>query len=142
MILAGGSVNNVTGSHVARIYQEGTTKKLHKYDGAFYSKISLNSGGESTLNITADNEGLDSELHLTINGGTININLQDDGINTNEDGVSVTTINGGTLTINGGLGSEGDGIDSNGFLVINGGTVWTPTSPGQKQRSFWPGGMD
>ena len=125
VILAEGSVNNVTGSHVARIYKEGTTKKLHKYDGAFYSKMSMNISGEGTLNITADNEGLDTELHLTINGGVININSQDDGINTNEDGVSVTTINGGTMTIQGGLGSEGDGIDSNGFLVINGGTVWT-----------------
>ena len=35
VILAAGSENNITGSHVARIYKEGTTKKLHKYDGAF-----------------------------------------------------------------------------------------------------------
>ena len=53
------------------------------------------------LNINADNEGLDTELHLTINGGNINIVAHDDGINTNEDGVSVTTINGGTLHIRG-----------------------------------------
>ncbi len=130
VLLAPGSVNHVTGSHVARIYKEGTTKKLHKYDGAFYSKMSMNVGGENgvdsgELYITADNEGLDSELHLTINGGSIYIESQDDGINTNEDGVSVTTVNGGTLHISAGLGAEGDGIDSNGYLVINGGTVWT-----------------
>lgn len=137
VIVAAGSENHITGSHVARIYKEGTTKKLHKYDGAFYSRMSMNingDGGDDTgvLNITADNEGLDSELHLTINGGTINIQAQDDGINTNEDGVSVTTVNGGFLTVNGGLGAEGDGIDSNGYLVINGGTIWTmsnETSP-------------
>ena len=35
VILADGSVNNISGSYVARIYKEGTTKKLHKYDGAF-----------------------------------------------------------------------------------------------------------
>ncbi len=114
---------------MARIYKEGTTKKLHKYDGAFYSKMSMNVDGESegdgVLNITGENEGLDTELHLTINGGDINIHPQNDGINTNEDGVSVTTVNGGTLSINAGLGAEGDGIDSNGFLVINGGTVTT-----------------
>lgn len=122
-------MNNISGSYVARIYKEGTTKKLHKYDGAFYSKMSMNIGGESegdgVLNITGENEGLDTELHLTINGGVINIQAQDDGINVNEDGVSVVTVNGGTLQINAGLGAEGDGIDSNGFLVINGGNVYT-----------------
>ena len=80
--------------------------------------------GYGVLNITGDNEGLDTELHLTINGGVINIDAANDGINTNEDNVSVTTINGGTLNIDAGLGSEGDGIDSNGWLVINGGSVF------------------
>lgn len=138
VIIADGTENNVTGSYVARIYksvelnEEGTevvsNKKLHKYDGAFYSKMSMNVDGQEEgtgiLNIKAENEGLDSELHLTINGGNINIVAGNDGINTNEDNVSVTTVNGGTLKIlvDGGTG-EGDGIDSNGWLVINGGTV-------------------
>lgn len=138
VIIADDTVNNVSGSHVARIYksyelsEDGTevvdNKKLHKYDAAFYSKRTMNVyGGEKgtgILNIVADNEGLDSELHLTINGGIINIESGNDGINTNEDEVSVTTINGGTLNIlvTGSTG-EGDGIDSNGWLVINGGTV-------------------
>lgn len=142
VVLAAGSENNVSGSHVARIYREGTTKKLHKYDGAFYSRMSMNLFGDNgddsgMLNIVADNEGLDSELHLSINGGTISIKAQDDGINTNEDGVSVTTINGGTLTINAGLGAEGDGIDSNGYLVINGGNVYTMSN-----ESSPDGGID
>ena len=127
VVLADGSVNTVQGSYVARIYEEGTTDKLHKYDGAFYSKMSMNIGGEAEgtgeFHITADNEGLDSELHLTINGGKISIEAQNDGINTNEDGVSVTTLNGGSLYISAGLGAEGDGIDSNGYLVINGGKL-------------------
>ena len=124
VILADGSINNIVGSHVAKIYKPGTDKKLHKYDAAFYSKMSMNVGGEGCLNITADNEGLDSELHLTINGGEICIESGNDGINTNADGISVTTINGGKLriTVTGSTG-EGDGIDSNGWLVINGGTV-------------------
>ena len=129
VIIADGSENHFTGSYVAKIYKEGTDKKLHKYDGAFYSKMSMNVFGETEgtgkLYIAAENEGLDSELHLTINGGSIDIQADNDGINTNEDGVSVTTINGGYLTINAGLGAEGDGIDSNGYLVINGGTVTT-----------------
>ena len=140
VILADGTVNNIAGSYVARIYkpdsvelsEDGSevvdSKKLHKYDGAFYSKMSMNVDGEAegtgVLNIFAENEGLDSELHLTVNGGVINILSGNDGINTNEDGVSVTTVNGGTMTIEvDGATGEGDGIDSNGWLVINGGTV-------------------
>lgn len=80
--------------------------------------------GTGELDITSTtHEGLDSEMHLTINGGTIRITAQNDGINTNGDMVSVTTVNGGDLYINAGLGGEGDGIDSNGWLVINGGTI-------------------
>lgn len=138
VIIADDSQNNIAGSYVARIYksielsEDGTevvdSKKLHKYDAAFYSKMSMNLfGGErgtGTLYISAENEGLDTELHLTINGGNINITSGNDGINTNEDGVSVTTINGGSLLINvSGTTGEGDGIDSNGWLIINGGQV-------------------
>lgn len=140
VIIPDGTVNTVNGSYVERIYKPDSVvlneektevedaKKLHKYDGAFYSKMSMNvSGGKEgsgVLNINAENEGLDSELHLTVNGGNINIRSGNDGINTNEDGVSVTTVNGGSLniTVTGETG-EGDGIDSNGWLVINGGTV-------------------
>ena len=138
LVIADGSKNTVNGAYVARIYKSCTlsadgmevidSKKLHKYDGAVYSKMSMNVSGETdgsgALHINAENEGLDSELHLTINGGAINIVSGNDGINTNEDGVSVTTINGGAVNIRvTGETGEGDGIDSNGWLVINGGTV-------------------
>ena len=140
VLIPDGSKNHVTGSYVAKIYEsvelneEGTevvdSKKLHKYDAAFYSKMSMNiNGGEQNsgvLNINAQNEGMGSELHLTINGGQINIVSGNDGINTNEDNVSVTTINDGWLSIRvDGSTGEGDGIDSNGWLVINGGVVNT-----------------
>ncbi len=125
VFLADGSVNNVKGAYIARIYKEGTTDKLHKYDAAFHSRVTMNVvGNDGTLNITAANEGLDSELHLSIWGGKITINAQNDGINTNEDGISVTTIHGGDIAIHGGFGVEGDGIDSNGCLVVNGGTLY------------------
>lgn len=91
--------------------------------------MSMNVFGPGSLDLTAENEGMDTELHLTINGGSISIRSNDDGINTNEDGVSVTTINGGDVHIIAGLGSEGDGIDSNGYLVINGGTVVSSANP-------------
>ena len=84
VIIADGTANAVNGAYVARIYEPKSvvlngdnTKvaeadKLHKYDGAFYSKRSMNiSGGKDgsgVLKINAENEGLDSEMHLTING--------------------------------------------------------------------------
>ncbi len=138
VVIADGSENTVNGSYVARIYksytlnEEGTavtdSKKLHKYDGAFYSKMSMTvSGGtasDGALTINAVNEGMDTEMHLLIDGGDIHIRSGNDGINVNEDDVSVVTINGGSLdiVITGETG-EGDGIDSNGWLVINAGTV-------------------
>ena len=123
--------NTVTGSHVAKIFKDKEgEKKLWKQDGAIYSYMSMNVFGPGKLDLTADNEGLDTELHLTVNGGEIAIRSDNDGINTNEDGVSVTTINGGKLHIIAGLGAEGDGIDSNGWLVINGGTVVSAANPG------------
>lgn len=122
--IADGSTNTVNGSYVAKIYKEGTEKKKHKYDGAFYSKKSMIiNGNTGVLNINAENEGLDTEMHLTINGGVINITANNDGINVNEDGVSIFTMNGGILTVDSGYGEEGDGIDSNGSIVINGGTI-------------------
>lgn len=134
VILADNSVNAIKGSHVARIYKDNAEqKKLHKYDGAFYSRMSMEIDGESKgngiLNITADNEGLDTEMHLTLNGGVIHIQSADDGINVNEDGISVLTINGGYLSIFAGNGKEGDGIDSNGWIVINDGTVISLANP-------------
>ena len=138
VILADGTVNTVSGENVFRILRtkykdEDSTaqypaqKKQYKTDGAFYSYMSMNITGESAgtgvLNINSGYEGLNSELHLTINGGNVNIYSQDDGINVNEDNVSVVAVNGGSLHICAGLGAEGDGIDSNGYLVIRGGTV-------------------
>jgi len=138
--IADGSVNNVTGAYIARIYDPDTVeldesgkdvvsaKKLHKYDAAFYSKMSMNisggTDGSGVLNINAENEGLGTELHLTVSGGNIRIRSGNDGINTNEDNVSVTTVTGGNLLVSvTGETGEGDGIDSNGWLVITGGSV-------------------
>ncbi len=146
VVLADGTVNNFSGTNIYRILKTkfksddaephtgAAQKKYLKIDGAFYSYMTMNINGQTegtgVLNITAGFEGLDTELHLTINGGNVNISSQDDGINVNEDGVSVVTINGGSVHIVSGLGAEGDGIDSNGFLVINGGTVISCANPG------------
>lgn len=138
LIIADDSINTINGSYVAKIYEEGTTNKLHKYDAAIDSKRSFTINGEEKgngiLTVNAENEGISSNLHLTINGGNITINSSDDAINTNEDGVSVLTINGGTIICDSGLGKEGDGIDSNGWIVINGGYL-VASANGQSQDS-------
>jgi len=134
IILADGTENIVSGSYVADIYDPDSleiedgevkdAKKLHSYDGALYSRRSMNIGGSGSLEIIAENEGLCSELHLTVNGGNIRIFSGNDGINANEDNLSVVTVNGGKLQIQvTGETGEGDGIDSNGWIVINGGEV-------------------
>ena len=134
IILADDSENTVNGSHVAKIYKEGTTqedvdagnaKKQWKFDAAIDSLVSIafdaEEEGTGTLAVNSDNEGIETSLHLTINGGTITINSNDDAINANEDGVSV-------ITINVGGGKEGDGIDSNGWIVINDGFIVSAAS--------------
>lgn len=133
LMVADGTENTVSGAYVARIYKEGTTKKLHKYDAAIESRVSLNLSGETagtgTLIVKASNEGIETSMHMTINSGSWIIHSADDSLNANEDGVSVITINGGTVRCNAGAGQEGDGIDSNGWIVINGGTVIAAANP-------------
>ena len=134
LVLADESKNKIYGSYVAEIYEscelneEGTevvdSKRLHKYDGAVFSRRSLNVSGSGKLEIVAENEGLCSDMHMTINGGDIKIKSGNDGINASEDNISVFAMNGGNVSIQvTGETGEGDGIDSNGWLVVNGGSV-------------------
>ena len=120
-----GVANGLAGAHV--LLANDSQNRIvgactEDYDGAFYSRMSMKLDGTGSLWIEGGNEGLCSEMHLTINGGDISISSGNDGINTNADGVSVTTINDGRLWIAAG-GEEGDGIDSNGSVIINGGHI-------------------
>lgn len=138
LVIADGTENSVTGTNIYRMlktqYKDEDSddavkvqKKQRKLDGAVYSYVSMNiEGGEKgdgTLTVDSGFEGIDSELHLSFNGGNVTVNSQDDGINVNEDDVSVVSFNGGSVAINAALGAEGDGVDSNGFIVLNSGTV-------------------
>lgn len=98
----------------------------YKYDGAISSDISLTFEGEGTLTVNAlSKEGIETKRDITINSGNYVINSLDDGINACTDNESIITINGGTILVNvEKTAEEGDGIDSNGYIYINGGNVY------------------
>ncbi len=119
--LADESTNIITASHVAEYIDDNGVEI--DYDGAISSKVSLTLEGNGTLQVTGDKEGIESQMHLTFNGGNIQVASADDPINASEDGISVITINDGTINCSVQNGEEGDGIDSNGYIYINGGSV-------------------
>ena len=110
------------------IYITGGTFNISTSDDAItaYHDLIID-GGE--INITNSYEGLEASV-ITINDGNISIHSQDDCINaaSKEDDSSTLKINGGTIYLN----SEGDGIDSNGDVYITGGTIFVegPVSGG------------
>ena len=119
--LAEGSTNIINASHVAEYTDENGMEV--DCDGAISSNVSLLIDGTGALQLTSDKEGIETQMHLTINDGTIQITSSDDALNASEDNVSAITINGGIVNCAIQNGEEGDGIDSNGYIYINGGFV-------------------
>ncbi|MBQ7196497.1 MAG: carbohydrate-binding domain-containing protein [Synergistaceae bacterium] len=139
IFLAGDTTNVFVGTNVARInklklndddgYSETTDslkyvkslKKMYKLDGAFHSRVSLLIANfedtDGTLIVSSDYEGLDSEMHMYIESGIVQVQASDDGINVNEDNTSVFHMEGGSLTV---VSTGGDGIDSNGYIIFTG----------------------
>ncbi|MGN1379665.1 MAG: carbohydrate-binding domain-containing protein [Bacilli bacterium] len=108
----------------------GTTSTLKdngssEYDGCIYSIGKLTIEGSGKLNVYGnqeEGEGIaTTDNDITINGGEIYIESNDDGLNAGGDNGGVITINDGNIYIK----ASGDGIDSNKDLVINGGTIYT-----------------
>ena len=132
VFLAKDSINILNGSYVAEIYEPDSVvvedgkivaaETLYEYDGAIHSRMSMNVAGEGITTINAEKEGISSEMHLTMAGGTWYINAKDDCLNTNFDLYSVMAINDGSLYAHC-IGDEGDALDSNGWIVINGGYI-------------------
>ena len=134
-------VPKYTGSGIGTDISE--QEKMYKLDGAFHSRRTMVIGGGSkgtgTLTITSSTyEGLDSEMHMLINGGNISVTAPDDAINVNEDNVSVFQMDSGTMTIS---STNADGIDSNGWIAINGGTL-NITAGNTRIGSAGESGMD
>ena len=140
VVLANGKTNKFTGSNTPRMLTtaiksdasiiDGSDykqqKKRYKLDGAFHSTRSMVISGDGALSVTSTtSEGLDTEMHLTIIGGSIDVTAPDDGINVNEDYVSVFTFDcedpsGGSLSV---TSTGADGIDSNGYVILKSGTL-------------------
>ena len=81
-----------------------------------------------SIAIPACYEGMEA-VDITIAGGTIDIEAEDDGINANGSGDgSVIRITGGDLSITNPSGRDGDGLDSNGSIYIEGGRVFISVS--------------
>ena len=116
-----------TGELVINIV-DGTENKLSdggssEYDACIYSIGKLTIKGNGKLSVygnQTEGEGIATETnYITVEGGNIYIESNDDGINAGGDG--------GTITINDGeiyIKANGDGIDSNQNLIINGGNIY------------------
>lgn len=95
-----------------------------EYDACVYSAGPLTIKGNGNLTVYGnqeEGEGIATETNdITIEGGNITVESNDDGLNAGGDG--------GTIAINGGnvfVKASGDGIDSNKNIVINGGYTYT-----------------
>lgn len=110
--LVTGSVNNLT------------DKGNSEYDGGLFSNGHLYIEGNGTLNVYGkqeEGEGISTtDNDITINGGIIYIESNDDGINAGGDIGGTVTINAGVVQIK----ASGDGIDSNDNIIINGGIIY------------------
>ena len=110
--LVDGTVNNLT------------DKGNSEYDGGLFSNGHLYIEGNGTLNVYGkqeEGEGISTtDNDITINGGIIYIESNDDGINAGGDIGGTVTINDGVVQIK----ASGDGIDSNDNIIINGGIIY------------------
>ena len=130
---------DITKSGAQIIIADGTENTVNaayqdKKDGAIHSDVSIlftgESKGDGVLYVIGSGEGIETDKHLFMNGGILNIAAQDDAINASEDQACIVIIRGGKLLINSGLGREGDGVDSNGYILVEGGEVISHARPG------------
>lgn len=113
-------INLVDGSE--NVLKDNGSSEL---DGALYSSGKLFIEGNGILKVYGlqeEGEGIaTTDNDITINGGNIYIESNDDGINAGGDNGGVITINNGSIYVK----ASGDGIDSNGSIIINGGSVYS-----------------
>ncbi len=100
----------------------GGTFTIYTGDDGVHSDNNLVING-GTIDIIDGYEGIEG-ANITINGGTISVDVLDDAVNVSHSS-GVLTITGGHIT----LKSQGDGVDSNGSFVMTGGTLVLDIDP-------------
>ena len=91
--------------------------KTENGNSATYSGDLQITGGTVNVTTTGNNgEGIESKNTLTISGGTVTVNSQDDGINS----ARAMYLKGGTITV---VAKNNDAIDANANMYISGGTI-------------------
>lgn len=102
--------------------------------GAATSSITINSG---IINVNAAKNGISCDGNIIINGGTVNVISEGDGIKSEPD--SDDTESDGTITINGGtinINAQGDGIQATKKLYITNGDFNITTLDGYNSSNF------
>lgn len=92
------------------------TKTENGNNTTYSGDLQINGG---TVNVTTtgnNGEGIESKNTLTISGGTVTVNSQDDGINS----ARAMYLKGGTITV---VAKNNDAIDANANMYISGGTI-------------------
>ena len=106
---------------------DGASQK--EKDGAIHSDVSIlitgEKKGDGILNVIGSSEGIETNKNLFISGGILKIVSQEDGINASKRLSCIIIIRGGKLLINAGLGRNGDGVDSNGYILVEGGEIFS-----------------
>ncbi len=130
----GGTIN------VAKALEGIEAQVITVNDGDIHVNASddgLNCGGSSNTANTGSNPfggkqmmDTNSNAYLTINGGTLTVSVQGDGLDSN----GYLTINGGTIYVNGPTNSGNGSLDTGISSSITGGTLIALGSSGMNER--------
>ncbi len=116
----GQEYTNYTGNTDRLTSDQKSTPKGMKADG----DVNISGGTITVTTIGNGAEGIESKAVMTITGGTIVANTNDDALNSS----SHMYIKGGDITV---VATDNDGLDSNGNMYISGGVIraFGATSP-------------